>query len=76
MSETCVITALFDISRDMFDGRSIDQYLKWFAKTMELPVAMVIYTESKFEQFIISARENLPTKINYTTLLQVQNSKH
>ncbi len=49
-----VITALYDIGRDKNgDGRTIEQYLNWFAKTLQLNVPMVVYTEEKFKDFVL-----------------------
>jgi len=57
--KSTVITALYDIGRDKNgDGRTIDQYLEWFAKTLKLNVPMVIYTEEKFQTFIEKQKQN------------------
>jgi hypothetical protein len=59
-----VITALFDIGREKDgDGRSIDQYLEWFSKTLELNSYMEIYTEEKFVDFIEKRRDPNLTNI-------------
>ena len=53
-----VVTALFDIGRERYgDGRSVDQYLKWFSKTLEINSYMEIYTEEKFVNFIEKRRD-------------------
>jgi hypothetical protein len=53
-----VITALYDIGRDKNgDGRTIDQYLNWFEKTLQLNVPMVVYTEEQFKQFVTDKRK-------------------
>lgn len=57
--KSTVITALYDIGRDKNgDGRTVDQYLEWFAKTLKLNVPMVIYTEEKFKTFIEKQKQN------------------
>jgi len=54
-----IITALYDIGRDKNgDGRTIDQYLNWFAKTLQLNVPMVVYTEEKFKDFVYKNKKN------------------
>ena len=54
-----IITALYDIGRDKNgDGRTIDQYLNWFAKTLQLNVSMVVYTEEKFKDFVCKTKQN------------------
>ena len=56
--KTLIITALFDINRQTKgDGRTIDEYLIWFGKTLQLKVDIVIYTEKKFEEFILEKRK-------------------
>lgn len=57
--KSTVITALYDIGRDKNgDGRTVDQYLEWFTKTLKLNVPMVIYTEEKFQTFIEKQKQN------------------
>lgn len=53
------VTALFDISRESKgDGRTIDQYLDWFEKTLKLNCDFVIYTEEKFKDFVFNCRKD------------------
>ena len=52
--DTLITTALFDIKRDNHgDGRTIDDYLSWFGKTLKLKCDMIIYTEERFKDFIL-----------------------
>jgi hypothetical protein len=52
------ITALYDIDREKNgDGRSISDYLNWFKETLKLDINLVIYTEKKFESFILDNRK-------------------
>jgi|9_EtaG_2_1085328.scaffolds.fasta_scaffold02191_6 hypothetical protein len=58
-----IITALFDIKREKTgDGRTVKQYLEWFATTLQVKCDMTIYTESKFEDFVVKNRKNIPHK--------------
>ena len=50
--KTKVVTALFDIGREKYDGRSIENYLDWFAKTLQLNCEFVVFTEDKFKDFV------------------------
>jgi len=51
------VTALFDIKRDKLgDGRTIEDYLSWFDKTLALNCDFVIYTEEKFKEFVLNSR--------------------
>lgn len=64
MTNTTLITALFDIGREKNgDGRTIDEYLKWFDKTLSLNVPMVIFIQEKFKDFVLSRRNLNQTKI-------------
>jgi len=64
-----ITTALFDIKRaDKGDGRTVDEYLKWFSKTLELKCDMTIYTEKRFEDFVLDNRK----ESEYETRLIVQ----
>jgi len=57
-----VITALYDIGREKNgDGRTIEYYLKIFAKTLKLNVPIVVYTEQKFLNFVL---ENKTDNVN------------
>lgn len=59
-----VITALFDIQRESAgDGRSMNDYLGWFDTTLRLNVNMVIFTEPKFKDFVLSRRLPENTKV-------------
>jgi len=59
-----IVTALFDIGREKSgDGRSIEKYLEWFSKTLELNSYMEIYTEEKFRGFIEERRDPKLTKV-------------
>ena len=52
-----IITALFDIKRDTNgDGRRIEEYLEWFAKTLMLKCDFVVFTEERFVEFVNDCR--------------------
>jgi len=72
-----IITALFDIGREKLgDGRSMDQYLVWFEKTLQLKVPMIIYTEEKFKRFIEERRNPENTEIRIQHLEEIPMYKH
>lgn len=57
---TC-ITALIDINRENEgDGRSIDNYLKWFKNTLKINLPFVIYCEKDIYEKIKYWREKYP----------------
>lgn len=69
---TTIITALFDINRQNFKNqnlalKSIEDYLPWFKKTLQLNCPMVIFTEEKLKEFVL---ENRPK--NYKTDIIIQ----
>jgi len=77
MGSSTIVTALFDIGREKFgDGRSTDQYLSWFEKTLELNSCMSIYTEEKFKSFIEERRDPKNTKIKIQNLEEIPMYKH
>lgn len=51
-----VVTALYDIGREEYDGRSMNDYLKWFDKTLDLSCPKIVFTESKFIDFLYSKK--------------------
>ena len=69
MNDTVLITALFDINRQNYKNqklalKTLDDYLVWFKKTLQLNSPMIIYTQENVKQFIIDHRpKEYPTKI-------------
>ena len=41
-----LVTALYDIGREHYDGRSMEQYLQWFTKTLQVSTPMVVFVGS------------------------------
>jgi hypothetical protein len=67
-----VITALFDIGREKYgDGRTMDEYLIWFKKTLSLNVTMTIFTEERFKTFVEENRNPENTRIIIQNLQDV-----
>lgn len=61
---TEVITALFDIGRDKIgDGRTIQDYLSWFEKTLSLNTTMTIFIDEQFLDFVSERRSPENTQI-------------
>jgi len=63
MTKVTVVSALFNIDR--VDGRKWDEYLKWFRKTLELKVPMVLFISKDLKEIVDEVRSNLETKIIY-----------
>lgn len=64
MNNVTFVSALFNIDR--VDGRKWDQYLKWFDKTLQLRVPMVLFVEEDLKKFVEQRRGDLPTEIIYS----------
>jgi len=58
MNRPTLVTAFFDIRRSEHgDGRTVEQYLQWIQKTLQLNCNLYVFTEKKFEAFF---NENRP----------------
>lgn len=58
-----LVTSLYNINRSNLDGRTWDEYLKWFSKTLQLKSPMVVFVDKDLVEFVNQNRKNLPTKI-------------
>lgn len=58
-----LVTSLYNINRSNLDGRSWDDYLEWFSKTLKLKSPMVVFVDKELVEFVQTNRGNLPTKI-------------
>ncbi len=58
-----LVTSLYDINRSTLDGRTWDEYLEWFAKTLQLKSPMVVFVDRNLVDFVKDNRKDLPTKI-------------
>lgn len=72
---TTLVTALFDINRDKYNNqklalKTIDDYLHWFKKTLQLNCSMVIYIGKKLEKFVLENRPN-----DYQTKIIIQSKE-
>lgn len=67
-----LVTALYDINRkDLGDGRSLPEYLSWFAETLKVKSPMVIFVDNSLKDFVEHHRKNLPTKIIVQSLNEI-----
>tara|TARA_B100000287_G_scaffold405675_1_gene429433 strand:+ start:938 stop:1732 length:795 start_codon:yes stop_codon:yes gene_type:complete len=66
MSNVTVVSALFNIDR--VDGRKWDEYLKWFDKTLQLKVPMVLFITEDLVEFVEERRGDLPTELIVDTI--------
>lgn len=63
MKEVTIVTSLFNVNREGMDGRSWNEYLKWFENTLQLKCSMVIFTTEDMVSFIEERRTSIPTEI-------------
>ena len=73
-----MVTAFFDINREKKgDGRSINEYLQWIKRTLQLNCNLYIITEKKFIDFMRHHRPNgYNTYIKEDTLENAQYYKY
>lgn len=55
-SKCTIVTALYDIQREKFDGRSFEKYKQWFRDTLTLPAPMLIFVDESLCEWVKSAR--------------------
>ncbi|MFM1781825.1 MAG: Synechococcus phage Bellamy [Pseudomonadota bacterium] len=63
MNSVNLVTALFNIKRDGMDGRTWEEYLKWFDVTLKLKSPMTIFVSEDLREFVEERRLHSPTKI-------------
>lgn len=66
-----IVTSLYNINRSNLDGRSWNEYLQWFSKTLQLNSPMIVYVDSELTEFVKEHRKNLPTKIIEESIDQI-----
>jgi hypothetical protein len=63
MREVTIVSALFNIEREGMDGRTWEEYLKWFDITLKLKCPMVLFITEDIREFVESRRTQIPTEI-------------
>ena len=71
MKDITIVTALFNIQRQDMDGRTWNEYLQWFSKTLELKCPMVVFVEESLADFVKEHRGSEKTKIITHTLEEI-----
>jgi hypothetical protein len=61
--EFVIVSSLFNIQREGMDGRTWEDYLKWFKITLKLKCPMVLFVTEDLKSLIEESRRDLPTKI-------------
>lgn len=63
MKKVTIVSALFNIKRNGMDGRTWEEYLKWFDVTLKLKCPMVLFVSEDAREFIEERRLDIPTEI-------------
>jgi phosphomannomutase len=63
MKEVTIVSALFNIKRKGMDGRTWDEYLEWFDKTLKLKCPMVLFVTEDVREFVEERRLSIPTEV-------------
>lgn len=63
MNKVTIVSALFNIEREDMDGRSWQEYLKWFDLFLKLKTPMVLFVTHDLVEFIDERRKGIPTDI-------------
>jgi hypothetical protein len=71
MHEVTIITSLFNIDREKMDGRSWNEYLHWFDKTLKIKCPMMIFISKDLISFVEERRTTIPTEIIVQTKEEV-----
>lgn len=61
----CLVTSLFNVNREEMsgnDGRTWDDYLKWFEKTLQVKSPIIVFCEDELVDFVKEKRK-YPTEI-------------
>jgi hypothetical protein len=68
MKDVTIVSALFNIRREGMDGRTWEDYLKWFDITLKLNCPMVLFVTEDVREFIEERRTYIPTEIIVQTI--------
>jgi hypothetical protein len=71
MKEVTIVSSLFNIKREKMDGRTWNEYLKWFEITLKVKCPMILFIIEDLVSFVEEKRKNIPTEIIVQTIDQV-----
>jgi hypothetical protein len=66
--EYTLVTALYDIQRDKYDGRSFDDYIEWFKMTLLINEPMIIYLD-RSKRFLFEFVKQIRDRVNQPSLI-------
>jgi hypothetical protein len=71
MKDITLVSALFNIEREEMDGRTWNEYLKWFDKTLNLNCPMILFATEDLQDFIEQRRLTIPTEVIIQTIEEI-----
>lgn len=71
MKDVTIVSSLFNIKRDGMDGRTWEEYLKWFNITLKLKCPMVLFVTEDVREFVEQRRLDIPTEIIVQTVEEI-----
>jgi hypothetical protein len=63
MKDVTIISSLFNIKREGMDGRTWEEYLKWFDITLKLKCPMILFVTEDLREFVEERRSDIPTEV-------------
>lgn len=66
-----IVSSLFNIKREGMDGRTWEDYLKWFDITLKLKCPMILFVTEDVRSFVEERRKNIPTVIITQTVEEI-----
>ena len=67
MNKATIVSALFNIEREVMDGRPWEEYLKWFDIFLKLKTPMVLFVTEDLVEFVTERRKGMQyVKENHT----------
>jgi len=71
INKTTIVTALFDIGRDKWEdyALSYNTYLFWMKNILNFNSQMIIFTEQKYYDFILSERKKVDHELKKTIII-------
>lgn len=63
MKNVTIVSSLFNIQREEMDGRTWNEYLKWFDITLRLKCPMILFITEDLREFVEERRISIPTEI-------------
>jgi hypothetical protein len=66
-----IVSSLFNIKREGMDGRTWEDYLKWFNITLKLKCPMILFVTEDATSFVEERRKDMPTVIITQTVKEI-----